>query len=192
LAVAGSTSAPVIRLQPQVLPYPDRHHNERRASEEGGYVPGWESVEQMWEAFRSNAGLAEGTAYSAWHFCDNKTDADELAELVVAGVKRATAGALWAYEAEGEALPQTGDLSVITDWEGRPHAIIRVVSVEVLPFREVTPEFAAAEGEGGGSLRFWREAHWAAFSRELEVLGREPAEDMPVVCERFEMVFPKA
>ena len=31
---------------------------------------------------------------------------------------------------------------------------------------------------------------WAAFSRELEGTGRSPRPDMPVVCERFEVVFP--
>lgn len=155
----------------------------------------------MWAAYCAARGAATGAAerapeaagdgdgYSAWHFCDNKADADELARLVAGGRKRATAGSAWAYEAEDEPLPQVGDHSVITDWEGSPQAIIRTSSVEVVPFGRVTAEFAAAEGEGDLSLRYWREAHWSAFSRELKGIGREPAEDMPVVCERFEVVF---
>ncbi len=125
----------------------------------------------------------------AWHFCDNQADADVLAALVVAGIKGATAGALWAYEAEGEPLPQAGDHNIITDWEGRARAVIRTTVVEVVPFGEVTAEFAAAEGEGDGSLEYWREAHRAAFSRELAALGRVLTDDMPVVCQRFEVVF---
>jgi len=62
--------------------------------------------------------------------------------------------------------------------------------VEVVRFDEVSEEFAAAEGEGDRSLAFWREAHWAAFSREFEGMQRSPQPDMPVVCERFEVVFP--
>ena len=54
----------------------------------------------------------------------------------------------------------------------------------------MTEEFAATEGEGDASLAFWRDAHWAAFSRELEGIGRSPQADMPVVCERFEVVYP--
>lgn len=50
--------------------------------------------------------------------------------------------------------------------------------------------FAAAEGEGDGSLAFWREAHWAAFSRGFEGTARSAESNMPVVCERFEVVFP--
>lgn len=62
--------------------------------------------------------------------------------------------------------------------------------MEVVRFDEVSEEFAAAEGEGDRSLAFWREAHWAAFSREFEGMQRSPQPDMPVVCERFEVVFP--
>jgi uncharacterized protein YhfF len=60
----------------------------------------------------------------------------------------------------------------------------------VVAFDEVTEEFAATEGEGDGSLAFWREAHWAAFSRGFEGTARSARPDMPVVCERFEVVFP--
>jgi uncharacterized protein YhfF len=149
------------------------------------------TVESMWSAFLSAHPELVGSddVYSAWHFCGNKADADELAQLVVAGVKRATAGDLWSYEAEGEPLPQLGDFSVITDWDGNPRCIIRTVSVEVVAFQDVSDRFASTEGEGDGSLAYWREAHWTAFGRSLAWIGREPSLDMPVVCEVFEVVF---
>jgi uncharacterized protein YhfF len=159
---------------------------------EEGEMPRWESAEQMWAAFRAARGVGEDVRYEAWHFCDNKADADELAQLVVSGVKRATAGALSAYEADGDPIPEIGDFSVITDWEGRPRAIIEATAVEVVPFRDVTADFAATEGEGDGSLEYWRRVHWAAFSRELVTLGREVDEHMLVVCERFDVVFTDA
>jgi uncharacterized protein YhfF len=151
------------------------------------------SVEELWAAFleaRPDLAGPETPPAAAWHFCDNQADADELAELVLAGRKRATAGALWSYEAENEPLPRPGDFSVITDWDGAAVCVIRTTGVEVVPFDEVTADFAATEGEGDASLAFWREAHWAAFSRELEDSERSPQPDMPVVCERFEVVYP--
>ena len=87
-------------------------------------------------------------------------------------------------------MPRPGDLSVVTDWSGaatlrHPHH-----RVEVVAFDEVAVDFAATEGEGDGSLAYWRQAHRAAFSRELEGIGALPRPDTPVVCERFEVVFP--
>jgi uncharacterized protein YhfF len=149
------------------------------------------SVEELWAAFLAARPdvVGPGDTFSAWHFCDNQADADALADLAVTGRKRATAGALWSYEAEGEPLPRVGDFSVITDWSGAARCVIRTTAVEVVPFDDVTEEFAATEGEGDGSLAFWRAAHWAAFSRELEGFGRSPQPDMPVVCERFEVAY---
>lgn len=98
-----------------------------------------DTPEEMWTAYLAAAPeVADARiSYTAWHFCDNQQSADELAELALRGVKRATAG------------------------------------------------------EGDGSLAYWREAHWAAFTRELEMAGRRPELDMPVVCERFDVVYPR-
>ena len=61
--------------------------------------------------------------------------------------------------------------------------------VDIVPFERVAREFAAAEGEGDGSLEYWREVHWTCFTRELRTYGRDAQPDMPVACERFEVVF---
>jgi uncharacterized protein YhfF len=91
--------------------------------------------------------------------------------------------------AGNERVPQVGDLSIITNWDGDPLCIIQTTEVEIKPYNAVDPPFAYDEGEGDRSLAFWRAAHWRFFSRECASLGREPAEDMPVVCERFRVVF---
>jgi len=50
------------------------------------------------------------------------------------------------------------------------------------------PAIAAAEGEGDGSLVFWRRVHTDYFGRECARFGRVFAVDMPVCGERFELV----
>lgn len=124
----------------------------------------------------------------AWPFGDSAELADELADLVVAGTKRATAGLLWAYEHHGWQLPRAGDPIVITRWDGAPVCLIEVVSVETRRYGDVDAAFAATEGEGDGSLAYWREVHWDYFSRECASIGREPSDDMPVICEVFRVL----
>lgn len=125
----------------------------------------------------------------AFHFDDNQPSADELAELVLSGRKRATAGLLWVYEDSGNRVPQPRDLSVVTRFDGTPVCVIESTRVDIVPYDQVTEEFAAAEGEGDATLRQWRDDHWRYFGRVCAGLGREPSLDMPVVCERFEVVF---
>jgi uncharacterized protein YhfF len=153
---------------------------------------GFDSVKIMWEAYLSTLyedPCGTNKTYKAWHFCDNEEDANELVELVVKGTKRATASLYLGYEYENEKVPEAGDYSIITDWNGIAQCIIRTKEVAVTPYAEVPEEFAAKEGEGDRSLRHWRNAHWDYFSREMEAMGKEPIEDMLVVCEEFEVVY---
>lgn len=77
---------------------------------------------------------------------------------------------------------------VVLDHHNEPALITRVVSTYIVPYAEVTAEYAAIEGEGDGSLEYWRQAHWGFFARACEQLGRQPAESMPVVCCVFEVL----
>lgn len=144
----------------------------------------------FWKAFvESTGGIDEARFYEAFFFGDSEDLANELAALVLRGVKRATAGAVWSFEAEGKRLPMPGDLSIVTSWSGEPQCIIETRAVDVLPFAEVRAEFAATEGEGDGSLSFWQAAHRQYFARECARAGREFSEEMLVACERFDVVY---
>ncbi|MHB9002656.1 MAG: ASCH domain-containing protein [Coriobacteriia bacterium] len=154
-----------------------------------------DTVVRMWADFASSGlpyseSAANGAAYTSWHFGTGGEMADELVELVLAGTKRATAGALWSYEQEGELTPEIGDFSIVTDGSGVARCIIRTTRVAIVPFDEVDEDFAATEGEGDGSLEYWREGHWRYFSAELAQAGLTATRDMPVVCERFQVVYP--
>lgn len=148
------------------------------------------SPDELWIEFAAARPdlVGDASTFSSWHFCDNQQDAGELVALVLAGRKRATAGCLLSYELDGDPIPQVGDFSVVTDWEGQARCVIRATSVEVVPFGDVTEEFAASEGEGDGSLAYWQEAHRAAFGRELALTGRALSAETLVVCEQFEVV----
>lgn len=125
-----------------------------------------------------------------WYFCDNQKDADECAELVLQGVKRATSPSLWWHQSSGEPLAKPGDLNVVTNWQGDAVCIIETVAVNIVPFSEITAEYAFLEGEGDKSLSYWQRVHWDYYHRELEGTGFVPSQTMPIVCEEFRVVFP--
>lgn len=144
----------------------------------------------FWTDFADSAGgVDEERFYEAFFFGDSAQLANELAKLVLCGTKRATAASVWSFEEEGKRLPARGDLSIVTNWSGEPLCIIETQAVEVVPFNEVTAEFAVTEGEGDGSLSFWQEAHTQYFTRECTRAGREFTEGMLVTCEHFKVVY---
>lgn len=145
-----------------------------------------------WQAFCAEvAGVNESRFYEAFSFGDSSEMADELATLVLKGIKRGTAGSVWSFEAQGKPLPKPGDLSIMLDGAGAPLGVIETLSVDVRPFKEVTAAFAAIEGEGDGSLAYWRDGHWRYFTREAEAAGRSFTMDSLVSCECFELVYPR-
>jgi uncharacterized protein YhfF len=150
------------------------------------------AVASFWAAFRATLPPetrppAEG--YAAWGFGDGGAMADELGALVVAGVKTATASLLWEYEHDGDSLPQVGQYDMVLDGSEQPLCVIQVTEVLICPFEEVEARFAYDEGEGDRSLRYWREVHWDFFSRLCQQIGRAPSLTMPIVGERFKVVY---
>lgn len=123
-------------------------------------------------------------------FGDSAEMADELGELVRQGVKDGTTSLMWEHEVDGEPIPLVGEVAVILNGKGEPLCIVETTQVDVMPFNEVDEQFAYDEGEGDRSLAYWRRAHEEFFGRVCEAIGRTPEETMPVVCERFRLIYP--
>lgn len=150
------------------------------------------SVEILWRNYLNSIGENENTTklkYDSWSFGDNKELADELVDIVVRGEKTGTTSLYCLYEMENEDLPMVGELGILTDFDENAKCIIKTNKVSVLPFSEVTAEFAYKEGEGDKSLEYWRKGHINFFNRALEGLNMDFSEDMLVVCEEFEVIY---
>src|SRR5437763_433872 len=115
----------------------------------------------FWRLVESALGpQASARFYDASFFDDYELSANHLAELVLIGRKRATAGLLWSFEFDNRAPPEVGALSIVTSWSGKPLCVIETTSVSIASFEQVDAQFAKAEGEGDGTLEYWRRVHW--------------------------------
>jgi uncharacterized protein YhfF len=82
-----------------------------------------------------------------------------------------------------------GDLSVILDGEGKPAAVMRTLSFRECMFKDVEEDFALAEGEG--DYEAYKSGHVEFYKRTEEVVGERFGEESMVLCERFEVIFPR-
>jgi len=63
-------------------------------------------VQSYWVEYLSEAGRdPDAPLYDVFHFADNQSDANELADLVLRGRKLATASLLWEYETDDKRPP---------------------------------------------------------------------------------------
>ncbi len=122
-------------------------------------------------------------------FGDHPDLANRLSSSIVSGIKTATCSALWEWEATNDALPKVGQKFILLDGQGEPVCILETTEVFVKPYNEVDASFAFEEGAGDRSLEYWREAHWTFFSRSLTAISKKPTQDMPLVCERFKVIY---
>ena len=124
-------------------------------------------AEELWKAYCEKENIDIDTPYEAWGFGDAP---DQLADLVLTGIKTATASAYDLYFMEGEEdpLPQSGDYSVILNSKDEAVCVIQTTKTTVVPFDEVSKEHAYKEGEGDRSLAYWRAVHEEFFTKEFE------------------------
>lgn len=149
-------------------------------------------VEAYWQEFLATLPADSSyrdKLYDPDGFGDNPEMADELGALVLSGIKTATCSSVWEWEAEGETLPEAGSIWIVLGGGGNPICITETYEVTIRKYNEVDADFARAEGEGDLSLRYWQEAHKNYFSRVLPKIGKKFSEDMPLVCERFLLIY---
>jgi len=118
----------------------------------------------------------------AWQIGDSPALADELAILVASGIKTASCGSFACWQAEDPA-PKLGSYNIILNGRDEPVCVIRIISLRLTRFCDVTEAFARKEGEGDLSLEYWRKEHQRFFSAAGIF-----SEEMELVAEEFEVV----
>lgn len=168
------------------------HADDARAGE---VVAFWETARAHAKVGRlpvvTGVGVAAAMTPPAWSFGDNPRLADELLALVLAGEKTGTSTAVAELAAAGEPEPQVGELSIVLDGAGHPRALIRTTHVRRSRLADVDEAFAASEGEDDGTLRSWRREHERYWGRTLAGTGVAVGDDLEVLLETFELLYPR-
>jgi uncharacterized protein YhfF len=145
-------------------------------------------IAAFWQKFCKDSGF-QGPVANITCFGDDREMQNQLCNLVLSGRKRATASlAMW-YGPDGQSMPNPGDLSIMLDGEGTPRGVIQTTEVCQGPFASVDARFAADEGEGDGSLDYWKTEHQRYFTSELSKDSIPFSETIQVVFERFILVW---
>ena len=150
-----------------------------------------DDVRRFWDECCAATGAPADSLTAVESFGDSPAMADELLALVLEGTKRATAGLVADFVADGTPLPRPGDHWLVLDGRGRPGAVLRTVEARTGLLHSVDDAFAWDEGEGDRTRDDWLRGHLGYFRRQGERTGvpfDEHAEQ--VVFERFALVWP--
>ena len=151
------------------------------------------SPSEMWADYiesnpeHKNEGVPESD-----FFHNNETDANRLAELTLTGKKRASSGLYSLYEQYNVDLPSIGTKQIVTDFNGNAKAIIENVSVDTIPFNQISKEYAEMDmGTNVEPLKKWKKSHWDFFESFLKESGEKPSEEMLIVAVSFKKIWPE-
>ena len=146
----------------------------------------------FWQAYLTSLPHAEDASrrfYEIFQIGNSPEAADEGAALIKQGVKTATSSLLWVYQATNKPLPAVGSLSIVTDGLGDPVCVVETITVDIKGFAEVDAAFAYDYGEWDRTLETWRAHCWEFNAPRCHALGKAPTPGMPLVCERFTVVY---
>ena len=138
---------------------------------------------QYWNEVRIQQNIVEDVNVRAYRFGDTP---DELAQLVVDGVKTATCNALRLYELNNRALPQCGDYNIILNKAYEPVCVIQITSVDIKKYDEIDEVFAIAEGDG--SYGNWDDIHVRFFTEQLGLFNESFHRQIELVCQTFRVI----
>ncbi len=153
-----------------------------------------EKSRAFWQAYLATTPDAEERAkrfYEVYQIGDTAEDADYGAQLIMEGAKTTTSALLWEYEMTGDVQPFVGALGVVENGHNEPVCIVETTWCGVIPLNQVVDtEFIVDYAEWGVTAESWQQKAWAYYAPHCRELGREPQRDMPMLCERFEVVYP--
>ena len=119
---------------------------------------------------------------AVWAFGDTPELANELAALVITGIKTASCCSFDSYRQETTPVV-VGSYSIVLNSAEQPVCVIRTVAMRLVRWCDVTEAQARQEGEGDLSLDYWRAGHQEFFQRAGTF-----AEDMELVFEEFSLL----
>ena len=153
------------------------------------------AVQLFWSRFLAMSEIPaemETRFHETYSIGDSSQSADIGANLILTSEKTATSSLLWEYEAENSKLPAVGDLNIVLDGNNEPVCVVETTWIVVQAMSQADARFAQDYGEWDGTLQTWREKLWHYYCDQCRTLHRQPSPDMPLVFERFKVIFPEA
>ena len=156
-------------------------------------------INAFWKNACTALNIDEGTRHYALPFAEcDETESEvveiinDIGELAVKSLKRGTCHQAIQFEMDDVPMRRVGDYWIVVKVDGTPVCVIKIIGINIVPFNQVGPEFAASEGPEGGlipSHENWSHAHRGHFIEQCERWGVPWREDNPVVCESFITVY---
>ena len=147
-------------------------------------------LEGFWEqakAARPDADIGD-TYQVRWIGLDEPTT-QQILELIAAGDKTGTFTLPWIIERTDQPDPVVGDCIILITFDGTPAQLVRLTEIERVPFGAMTAAHTAVDGSPVRALEVWKPLHTEYWNGLLAPWSLRVGDDMPVLVEKFELLY---
>jgi uncharacterized protein YhfF len=146
------------------------------------------SVEQFWSRCKEALDSEPlGDRYTVRRLGNTAALSRDLLGMITRGEK--TGGFSRPEDLPGGTPPAQGDYVIFTDFEGVPRCLVRIEECRRMQFREIGAEQTACESEAARDPEVWRDIHRRYWTPMLAAEGRTFSEEMPVIFQRFRLLY---
>lgn len=123
-----------------------------------------------------------------WIGLDDATT-EEVIELIIAGDKTGTFSLPWLIQNTGQPEPASGDCIILVDFSGHPRLLVRLTEITTVEFGKITAKDTSIDGSPVRDLAIWIPLHTGYWNSLLAPFDLGVTEAMPVLVEKFELLY---
>jgi uncharacterized protein YhfF len=123
-----------------------------------------------------------------WIGLDEPTT-EEVIELIRSGDKTGTFTLPWIIEHTDQPAPTVGDSIILVDFGGHPRLLVRLTDITTVAFGDITATHTSIDGTPVRDLAVWKPLHTSYWNNLLAPYQLEVSEGMPVLVERFKLLY---
>lgn len=143
----------------------------------------------FWQAFLEESGTPENSYCNrCTYFGSDEAESVSVMEQLLRGEKRAISHCVPYYIVTRSPMPRVGDYTMVTDFYGNPGCIVKCTEVVIDPVGAISEEIAVLEAQGDLSL--WQQRKRQEFQALSEKSRFHYHDDLPVLMELVERVYP--
>ena len=114
-----------------------------------------------------------------------------IIDFIKEGEKVGTFSLPWLMESENIPASHTGQPIILLSYDGKPEIVVQITDIEETKFGEIDYEVTKIDGPPVRDPEVWIPLHREYWNNILKPYGRSCTDDMPVIVERFKLVYSK-
>lgn len=145
------------------------------------------SARTLWKKFIVEQEELKEHPYRIWKFVENSDYRKDIISRILNEEVTGESFSVDYFEANSQPLPRVGQYNVICDTSEQAYCIVKTVAVIPSRFADVT--MALAELEGCHSVQQWRRFNELKYKKLCERMEIVFDEELPLIFEKFEIVY---